>query len=167
MSGPLARRKHSAGGPRRVAYLAYESELGGGEVLLLRQLAHQRREAFAPIVIAPREGELTRRARQIGVPAFTLPIDAELITRSGLRLPRPRVLARLWALLRRERIELIHGFTLSTRSYANAAGLLTGLPVFHSCQDTWLSDRLTARDWWIMNRIPQRVVATSRSVMKN
>src|SRR5262249_54343831 len=69
--------------------------------------------------------------------------------------------------LRRERVELIHSFSLETRNYAHAAALLGRLPLLHSSQDTWFGDDFRAAQWWLLNRVPARVIATSDTVLRS
>jgi glycosyltransferase involved in cell wall biosynthesis len=152
---------------RRLAYLSWSKGLGGGEILLVNQLAHLDRVAFDPIVVASGEGALARRLRDLGIPVFLLPLDEARAWLGRLSLPRAATLARLVRLLRRERVQLIHSFTLETRNYAHAASLLTGLPVIHTSQDTGFGADFGSVQWWALNHLAARIIATSETVLQS
>jgi glycosyltransferase involved in cell wall biosynthesis len=148
----------------RIGYMIHNAGLGGGELLLAAHLAHADRRNFEPFVVCPREGALSRHLQQLGVRVAFHPVNR------GMRLPpfsapSPRTALRLAAEYRRERVDLIHSYTLETRNYANAAALLAGLPLVHTCQDTWFGTSFGRLQWAAMNHVASRVVATSETAL--
>ncbi len=152
--------------PTRVAYLIYGVGLGGGELLLVNHLKHADREAFDPLVVCSEEGPLPDRLCSLSVPVFTLPIHKEVNILGRLNVPTPSTVLRLARLLRRERVRLIHSYTLETIDYAHAAAVLTGCPLIHTSQDTWFGGSFRRIQWWVMNRVPSRIIVISEAVRR-
>lgn len=150
----------------RVAYLIYDVGLGGGELLLANHMTHADRTAFDPLVVCTGEGALPDRLRHLGVAVFMLPMRREVSVFGRLSLPIPSTAWRLARLLRREGVGLIHSYTMETRNYAHAAALLTGCPVIHTCQDFWSGDMFRPIQWWMMNRLPSRIIVISETARR-
>lgn len=150
-------------GRTRIAYFIYHTGLGGGELLLVNHLAHADREKFDPLVICTGEGPLAARLREIGVPVFIIPMYRRTAILGRMWVPSVACVAQLVALLKRERVDLIHSYTLDTRNYANAAAVMSGIPVIHSCHDTWHGQTFGAAQWWVMNHVPVRIIAVSET----
>ena len=149
----------------RVAYLICSGGLGGGEMLLLNHLAHADRDAFDPLVVCATEGPLAERLGRLGVPVFILPIHRQAQALGRVRVPIPSIVWRLVQLLRREGVGLIHSYTMDSRNYAHAAGLLTACPVIHTSHDFW--NQFKAIQRWVMNRIPARIIVVSETVRQS
>ena len=150
--------------PLRIAYLIFSSGLGGGELLLLNHLSHHDPKHVTPLVVCSGEGALTERLRNLNIPVHILPINREREYFCRFSLPHIRTLLKLWIWLRRNQIDLIHSYTLETRNYAHAIALLSGLPLFHTSQDTWFGNMFGRAQWWAMNKIPKRIIVTSQTV---
>ena len=150
----------------RVAYLIFFTGLGGGELLLVNHLAHCDRERFQPLVFCSGEGALAARLRGMNIPVFLVPLNKEA-RMLGRGVPEPRTLLQLTRVLRRERVDLIHSYTLDTRNYAHAAALVTGLPLIHTSQDTWFGDLFGRLQWLAFNHIPAKIIATSETVRRS
>ena len=153
--------------PMRVAYLIFGTGLGGGELLLVNHLAHCDRERFQPLVICSAEGALAARLRGLNIPVFLLPLNKEASVLGRLSVPQPRTLLQLTRILRQERVDLIHSYTLETRNYAHAAALVTGLPLIHTSQDTWFGDLFGRLQWLALNHIPATIIVTSETVRRS
>jgi glycosyltransferase involved in cell wall biosynthesis len=159
--------KHGAARRLRVAYLVYGSGLGGGELLLANHLERRDRARFDPFVVCSAEGALPARLRALHVPVHLLPLDREASVLGRMSLPRPATLWRLVRLLRRERADLLHSYTMETRNYAHAAALITRLPLVHTSQDTWFGGMFGRLQWLALNRIPKRIIVTSEAVRRS
>ncbi len=71
---------------RRVLYLSgYADLVGGGQVSFLLLLKHLDRERFLPILLCPREGEVSRRARDLGAEVYDLNAGESLDSLSAVR----------------------------------------------------------------------------------
>ncbi len=136
-------------------------------MLLANHLACCDRERFEPLAVCCAEGSLAARLRSLGIPVFLLPLNAQANVLGRFSLPHARTLWQLASLLRRERIDLIHSYTMETRNYAHAVALLTGLPLIHTSQDTWFGDMFGRLQWLALNRIPRRIVVTSETVRRS
>jgi len=150
----------------RVAYLIYSVGLGGGELLLVNHLTHADRAAFDPLVVCSEGGPLPDALRQLGIPVFTVPIHKEASLLGRMNMPRPSTAWRLAELLKREGVGLIHSYTMETRNYAHAAALLTRCPLIHTCQDFWFGDMFRPIQWWMMNRLPSRIIVISETARR-
>lgn len=150
----------------KVAYLVYGAGLGGGEILLVNHLLHANRSAFAPLVVATEDGALVRRLREIGVEVVLIPLHRAGSFFGRLSRPHLRTVLQLAKVITRAKCGLIHSYTLETRNYAHAAALITGIPLIHTSQDTWFGSEFSRLQWWAMNRIPKRIIATSEEVSR-
>jgi glycosyltransferase involved in cell wall biosynthesis len=141
------------GAPPTVLLMANFADLvGGGEESLLALAAHLDRHRVRPIAAVPAEGDVAERLRALGIPVTVLP------------LPRVRpwslpagvlALRRLRALLRRERVALVHAQGSRGALYAGLAAPGTPL-VWHA--------RTADRDRWldpILVRLAHTIVANS------
>lgn len=134
---------------------------------MLNHLARHNPDLVSPLVVCSGEGVLTQRLRAMNIPVQILPINREREFFRRFSLPHILTLIRLWRWLRQNQIDLIHSYTLETRNYAHAIALLSGLPLFHTSQDTWFGNMFGRAQWKAMNRIPQRVIATSQTVCES
>ena len=169
MHGLELRKQQRIGlpGRMRVAYLIYGTGLGGGELLLANHLAHCKRTRFDPIVICSAEGALTARLRSLSIPVHLLPLNEEANVLGWVSVPRLGTLWRLVRILKRERVHLLHSYTMETRNYAHAAALVTGLPLIHTSQDTWFGNMFGRLQWIALNHIPARIIVTSETVRQS
>jgi glycosyltransferase involved in cell wall biosynthesis len=146
--------------------MIYNVGLGGGELLLAAHLTHADRRNFEPFVVCAGPGPLSDHLLKLGVPVAFHPVDRGIKV-LRFSVPRPDTALRLAAEYRREGVDLIHSYTLETRNYANAAALLTGLPLVHTCQDTWFGSSFGPLQWAAMNHVPSRIVATSKTALSS
>lgn len=150
----------------RIGYMIYNVGLGGGELLLAAHLAHADRLNFEPFVVCSGKGPLSDQLQNLDVPVAFQPLDRGIEV-LGFSVPRPDTALRIAAEYRRAAVHLIHSYTLETRNYANAAALLTGLPVVHTCQDTWFGSSFGRLQWAAMNHLSSRIVATSKTALRS
>jgi glycosyltransferase involved in cell wall biosynthesis len=139
----------------RVVFVSgHRDVVGGGQVSLLQLLRHLDRERFVPLLVCSGEGEVTRRARSLGVEALAL-------HRGGMNsLSAVAGAPALRAVFRRLRADLVHCDTLYTALAAGVAALGTGAGViFHA--RTAEAGRLLDR---LVPPLCRRVVCVSRAV---
>ncbi len=134
------------------------SIVGGGELSLLDLLRRLDRDRWAPVLVAPEEGEVGNRARDLDLPVHVIPLPS-------LRRPGPGTLASMRALTRLARATdaaVIHANGSRAMAYAGVAGRLVGSPVLWHV-------RIADRDG-LMDRalcaIASVVIATSRAVAR-
>ena len=106
--------------PLTVLYVTPSGELGGVERFLDGLLLHHDRTRVRPLLLAAREGAWTRALRQDGRDVFVLP-GAQL--RDIVRFT-----ARLRALLRDERVDLVHSAFAWAHALTAPAARLEGVP---------------------------------------
>ena len=89
-----------------------------------RSLALALREAGHEVLLLSPPGEYGARLRALGLRWEPVPMDR----RSLNPLREAAVLAHLWRLFRRERPDLVHGFTIKCAVYGSLAARLAGVP---------------------------------------
>ena len=89
-----------------------------------RSLALALREAGHELLLLSPPGEYGARLRALGLRWEPVPMDR----RSLNPLREAAVLAHLWRLFRRERPDLVHGFTIKCAVYGSLAARLAGVP---------------------------------------
>jgi glycosyltransferase involved in cell wall biosynthesis len=105
----------------RIAHLVISGAVAGGQIVALRLARRARAAGHDVAFVAPAEAEFTDLARSEDFPVHVLPI------RGALDVPATR---RLRALLRRERIDLLHTHTLLEGNVVGrVAGRLAGARV--------------------------------------
>ncbi|PWC62802.1 hypothetical protein TSH7_09065 [Azospirillum sp. TSH7] len=114
-----------ADGRPTILHMLPDLALGGGQALLLRNLARMRNGPFRHVVAALGGGAMEADYRAAGLPVFVLPFDSW----AGL----PAVVHRLASLARAERVHLIHtNNTMRDRIPGQFAGLIRHIPVVNS-----------------------------------
>jgi len=98
----------------RVAHLVISGAVAGGQVVALGLARRARADGAEVVFVAPEEAEFTALARGEGFPVHVVPIRGALDVRALLRLR---------ALLRRERIDVLHTHTMLG---GNVVGRLAG-----------------------------------------
>lgn len=149
---PVARR------PQKILYLQSTSEIGGTDITLLRTVESLDRNRFEPHVVLPQDGPLVEEYRRAGCRVHLVPSMRQLSLHRGLgHLFRYTVeyllaVARLAALVRRERIDLVHTNTLHNLHGFLAAFLSQKPHVWHVREIVvqspfllWLERRLVPR----------------------
>jgi glycosyltransferase involved in cell wall biosynthesis len=139
-------------------------DIGGGEMCFLNFLAHLDREQFEPVVVCPRTGELVGRLQQQEVQVRILPVDLALPVRGTLKIISPQVLIRLVKLIWKENIALLHPYTLYPRNYANAAALITGIPLIYTCHAWQWGEQLRDLQMKLLNTLPKGIIAVSKMI---
>ena len=98
----------------KIAHLVISGAVAGGQVVALRLGRQARAAGLEAIFVAPDEGEFTALARGEGFEVHVLPLRGALDVRAA---------ARLWMLLRRERVDVLH---LHTMFGGNVVGRIVG-----------------------------------------
>lgn len=105
----------------RVAHLVIAGDVAGGQLVALRLLRASLARGDSAIVIAPAEGPFTTLAREAGAEVRLVDVN---------RLYRLRGAARLWHVLRRDRVDVLHMHTaVAANVVARVVGRLAGAKV--------------------------------------
>ena len=164
----LAVSVHPMPAKLRIAFLVKHAGPGGAEVLLAEFLRRLDRQTCEAVVVCGASGWLTARLSALDLPVHVLPLAAVLQAGGpGTRLPRPGMIWQLAALLRQQRIDLIHSWTLETRNVAHLCALLLDRPLLQGCHDLYHGASIGALQWWLLNHIPRRLIATSQAVARS
>lgn len=160
MSMPPGRSRAArpAGEPPGLLFVDHASGLGGAEHSLLALLAALDRSRFRP-VLATVPGPLAEAARALDMPVATLRLD-RLRGRRLWPLPLARGVLGLLALVRRERVALLHANVLRAALYTAPAARLARRPWVWHVRDI-LTDAPSTRR---LCREAAAVVAISRAV---
>jgi len=111
----------------RVLYIQGVTVMGGAHRSLLALLSRLDRRRFSPLVVTSGEGYFTEELQAAGVEVRLLPMG---MWRKGKSWPRiPWTLWRIWQVIRKERVALVHGNTLWDNPYAVIPAGWAGVPV--------------------------------------
>lgn len=151
---PAVKRAH--GHPWTVAYLSFYSDIaGGGEISLLHLLQALDPHRVRPILLCPKEGELSRRCRDLGAEVHFFPFPHTwwgILNGTVLRLAR-------W--MSNTGVDVVHVNTAGRMLFLpGLAARCLGIPVvWHArvAEPEPLADRLATR-------LVERIIATSQYV---
>ena len=119
--------------PIRVLHVLNTLQTGGAEYLVLNIAKVVDRARFELLVASMEgDGEIGEELRKLGVPIFTL------ARRRGLD---PLLVPKLVALLRRERIDVVHTHNVAPWLYAGVAARLAGAAVCHTEHSSLFRDQ--------------------------
>ncbi|MGE0027960.1 MAG: glycosyltransferase family 4 protein [Thermoleophilia bacterium] len=167
--------------PLRCAFVNHYTGYGGAELMLLTLLERIDRDRVAPILIAPGEGLLTERARELGLRVQVAPIPAAVLdvaragadsTASAARaaLGLPLAVARTARAISRAKAEIVVTNSAKAHVYGTLAGRLVRRPVVWRIHDTMDSPDFggtTRRLLLTLGRhLPARILTVSDSTAK-
>jgi glycosyltransferase involved in cell wall biosynthesis len=168
---------------RRIAYVTHANEVSGAEFSLLRLVTSPRlRESgFDPVVVVAAEGPLVADLERSGVEVHVLAMGARSRglskdrVGSGLRATAAAAAgsgayaARLGALLRRERIDLVHSNSLKAHLYSVPVVKALRVPLVWHVRDTINTSYLPAPAVRLVRGLarvgPDHVIGVSRPVL--
>lgn len=119
-------------GPLRILHVAESAGWAGGETYMIALARALDPGRFALSVVAAEEGPMIGRLQELGVPTFTVPIAARLVT--------PRGLFGLIDVFRRVRPVLVQSHGARTNVYTKLAGRLVRVPIVVSTVHNSLFD---------------------------
>lgn len=123
--------------PSIILYLSAFSEIGGGETSLLYLLSKLNKKKFTPIVVLPKEGQLSNQLRQAHITVYIIPFSP--YSWRFLFLPgcTPSALLKLFRLCRTQRPKLIHLNHPILSLYGGLIGKLLKIPVITTAHGPW------------------------------
>lgn len=135
--------------------------LGGGETSLLNHLSKLNKEIFYPIVICPKEGELSDELTKKGIRVEYSAVNpirryGKLVTIYPLRQT-----LKFLNLLRKEKIQLINANGFHAMAVIAPAAKLCGIPLLWTCHGWWPTGRLTGM---FINIFVDKIIAVSNFV---
>lgn len=158
--------------PRRVLFLHTTSEVGGSDVSLAHLVERLDRARFEPLVALPSDGPLVPRLREAGARVFVVPRMKKLTSRRGrawlalYAVNFPLAVAALAALIRRERVDIVHTNTIHNL-YGWAAARAAGRRhVWHVREIVWQNASLLKIERALALRYSDRVIVTSGAVAR-
>lgn len=137
--------------PYRILYVNHVARIGGAERSLVDLLRRLDRQRFEPVAVLPGPGELADELAACGVPCHYLPLRRLRKTANPLRLLGVaanvvRVAHGLTALIRAERIGLVHANSNTAQLYAGPAARRAGMPCLWHTRDLVTLGPL---GWWL------------------
>lgn len=130
---------------------------GGAETVFRQLVCGPMAQQLSLIPVIPRDGWLAKGLRQGGASPRIIPCRGSF---------QVSYLMQLMAIVRRERVKLIHAHLIGSATYAALLKLLTGVPViatFHGPADFRTIGRLPVLKRWLLRHQLSRVVAVSES----
>ena len=156
--------------PATILYLHTTSEVGGSDVSLVRLVEGLDRTRYRAIVAVPSDGPLVPRLRAAGATVAVMPVLRKLTSRRGwgylvgYACNFPRALWALRAVIRRERVALVHTNTIHNL-YGGPVAWLTGTRhVWHIREIVWQRGWLRRLELWMARHLASRVIVTSDAV---
>lgn len=155
----------------RILYIHNSADIYGASRSLVRLLRTLDRGRFEPVVLLPADGPLAAQLRQVSVRVLIFP-QLSVITREVFRAWRlpffllniPLSALRLWFILRRENIALVHTNTGVILSSGPAAWL-AGVPHVWHIRDWFQEFEKFWRRYEIwMRRFSTRIIAVSEAI---
>jgi glycosyltransferase involved in cell wall biosynthesis len=143
--------------PVRALFVIDELDVGGTEQQLLELVRRLDRARYAPLVACFRPGRVSREIESAGVPLVVLPKRAKA---------DPWLVARLWGLIRRRRIELVQTYLFTANTWARAAAALARVPIIVSSErnvDMW-EEAYKQRLGRLLDRFTRATIANSKAV---
>ncbi len=126
--------------PRRILFVNHVSRVSGAELSLVDLLRRLDRARFGPVAVIPGAGELAELLAGCGVPCHFLPLRRLRKTFNPFRLVGAAVSVldvsrQLAALIRAERIDLVHANSNTAQLYAGPAARRAGVPCIWHTRD--------------------------------
>ncbi|TAK14270.1 MAG: glycosyltransferase [Acidobacteria bacterium] len=153
-----------------VLFLHTTSEIGGSDVSLVRLVEGLDRRRYAVIVVLPSDGPLVARLAAAGARVEVMPSLLKLTSRRGagflvrFAINYPRAVRALVALIRRERVAIVHTNTIHNL-YGVTAARWAGVPhVWHFREIVWQSGLLRRLELWMARRWSTRIIVTSNAI---
>ena len=145
----------------KILYITELVEMGGGERNLLSIIKNLDREKFQPIVLCPCKGSLTIELERRNIPV--------IISRHGIAkkllgfIPIISILSiiRLWKILIREKIDIVHAHFLSSVIFSSIPTKLMKIPLVWTVHG-WASGR--GIQGLLINFFVNRVLTVSHAV---
>ena len=125
---------------RRILYVSGTGDISGGQNSLWVLLKSLDRQLYQPYVVCPFTGDFTDRVRQAGLPVHILPVRAPRASLNPFHLLRNgqetlSFVHQLQALIRRERIDLVHATSHSLGVICSLAARSLRVPVIWHVRD--------------------------------
>jgi glycosyltransferase involved in cell wall biosynthesis len=146
---------------KRVVFFTYYSGLGGGETSLRSLLGALDRETYAPVLICPREGELLKSVRTMGVETRVLPYRGAsnwFVPYVWERLP---TVERIESILSGLAPAVVHS-DFHTLPFAVPACRRLNIPLVFTAYGWWFRPKPWQRRFYRTG--PQRILAISEAV---
>jgi glycosyltransferase involved in cell wall biosynthesis len=147
------------GRPTRVLHVLNTLQTGGAEYLVLNLARALDRERFPMMVCSLQgDGEIGEELRRLGVPVFVLQ------RRVGID---PRLVPWLIALIRREKVDIVHTHNVAPWLYAGIAGRLAGAAVCHTEHSSLFPEqRALKQAERVLGRISKAVICDGEDVRR-
>ncbi len=126
--------------PVRILYLASSSNMWGARKSLADLLCSLDRRKFQPFVVLPEEGPLSWFLEERKIPFYILPLPSWRKFKKWRRIPS--TLFRLWKVIQREKVHLIHANSHFVAPYGIVCGKLTKTPVITHVRSLLTPDKI-------------------------
>lgn len=146
--------------PRNVLHLIDTGGPGGAETIFLNLVERLDSTRWGSVAVVPERDWLWESLEARGLNPTLVPTEGSFDL---------RYLRRLWAIVRRHEVELIHAHLLTASVYGSAIGALLGISVvctFHGQVDLSSGDVYRSTKLRIINRRKNRVVFVSESLRR-
>src|SRR3990167_427281 len=113
---------------KKILYLTFHPEIGGGETILLSLISKLDRKLFEPIVVVTKKGQLSKRLRELKIKTYILPLPGYLIRTLFIPGASPVSIYRFYKLCKKIKPNLIHINHLNLAIYAGISSKILKIP---------------------------------------
>ncbi|MCD6099991.1 MAG: glycosyltransferase [Candidatus Marinimicrobia bacterium] len=157
---------------KAILYIQHTSEIGGAERSLYYLLRDLDKNSFRPIVIVPTDGKFYRELKQLDIDVRILDIKWIQKSINPLRLMSYllslfKIASRLYMIIRKENIALIHTNSIGTQIYGGIIGWITNIDVIWHVRDILnlnFSNRFLLR---FNGRLSTKIITISEAVRRS
>ena len=147
----------------RLIFFSFYTGLGGGETSLRSLIGSLDRQRYEPVLICPREGQLTRSARALGVEVRILPYRGASTWFVPIVWQRSSTVRQLEALIPDLAPALVHS-DFHTLPYIVPVCRRFKIPLIFTCYGWWFHPKPWQRGFYRTG--PQRILAISETVKR-
>ena len=123
--------------PKKILFLTYHSNIGGGETTLLSFLSKLDRKKFKATVIIPNAGQLQKELSRLKIKTIILPLPGYLIRTLFIPGMSPTYLYRFYKLVKKVKPDLIHINHLNLVLYAGISTKILKIPTIATAHGNW------------------------------
>lgn len=123
--------------PKKILYLTYHPEIGGGETILLSLIENLNKKRFEPIVVVTKKGQLSKKLRSLNVTTYILPLPGYFIRTLFIPGASPTGIYRFYKLCQKIKPDLIHLNHLNLVIYAGISAKILKITLVATSHGSW------------------------------
>jgi len=146
-----------------ILYITELVEMGGGEKNLFSLIEKLNKKRFRPVVLCPKRGTLIDKLEGVGVRVIVLKFGLARKFLSFMPIVSPVTIFRVWRLLRKERIDLVHSNSFLGVVFSSLSAKLMKIPLVWT-DHGWYSG--LGIQGWFLDAFVDKIITVSESIRK-